>query len=254
MQKREFFDGRAVLYCGDSFDIIPQVERFDALITDPPYSSGGLFMSQRGSATGKKYQTSGVIDKLPDFAHDNKDQRSWMLWQHHWLSLAMPKLKDGGALCLFSDWRQLPATSDVLQWAGAIWRGVAVWDKVNARPFPDRFRAQAEFIVWGTKGERACDMRDKDAEYLAGVIAALPPITKDRQHQTQKPVEVMREVVKMARRDEIVFDPFMGSGTTGIAAIEQGRRFVGVEMTPVFFDVACKRFEALENDLVGFAA
>ena len=54
---------------------------------------------------------------------------------------------------MFIDWRQLPAATDALQWAGWIWRGTAVWDKGNSRPQKGRFRQQAEYIVWGSNGD-----------------------------------------------------------------------------------------------------
>ena len=54
---------------------------------------------------------------------------------------------------MFIDWRQLPAATDALQWAGWIWQGTAVWDKGNSRPQKGRFRQQAEYIVWGSNGD-----------------------------------------------------------------------------------------------------
>jgi site-specific DNA-methyltransferase (adenine-specific) len=158
-----------------------------------------------------------------------------------WLGQAMDVLKGGGMACLFSDWRQLPACTDALQIAGLVWRGIAVWDKINARPMPDRFRAQAEYIVWATNGPRDFDTASGEAGYHDGVFSIQAPPTSEREHSTQKPVELMERLVAIAHPGETVLDPFMGSGTTGCACARTGRRFIGMELTEHYFDIACKR-------------
>ncbi len=74
------------------------------------------------------------------------------------------------------------------------------------------------------------------------------PKGRDRHHQTEKPVALMRQLVALfSIPGDLVLDPFMGSGTPGVAAIELGRRFVGIELNPGYFDVACKRIAAAER-------
>ena len=65
----------------------------------------------------------------------------------------------------------------------------------------------------------------------------------NRQHITEKPVELMADIVEICPIGGLVLDPFMGSGTTGVAAVRRGRRFVGIEIHPHFFEVACRRIE-----------
>jgi site-specific DNA-methyltransferase (adenine-specific) len=69
------------------------------------------------------------------------------------------------------------------------------------------------------------------------------------EHQTEKPIPLMRELVGLfTQPDSIILDPFMGSGTTGVAAVKLGRRFIGVEIEPRYFDIACRRIaEALKQ-------
>lgn len=233
--------GNAKLYLGDCLEILPTLEHVDAVITDPPYSSGGRTSGERTKNTSSKYQSTGLGKYFADFAGDNRDQRSWMLWMSLWLSLVAEKLPEGGMVCMFSDWRQLPACTDAIQIAGLVWRGIAVWDKMNARPMPNRFRSQAEFVAWATKGQRSFDT--KKATYHDGVFQFPPPSTKEREHSTQKPVELMEKLVEVSNLGELVLDPFMGSGTTGIACAALGRSFIGIELTEHYFDVACRRLE-----------
>jgi site-specific DNA-methyltransferase (adenine-specific) len=105
-----------------------------------------------------------------------------------------------------------------------------------------RFTAQAEYIIWGTSGGHNPDK--KTAIYLPGVFQIpVPPMT-EREHSTQKPTQLLEEIVKVAPFGETVLDPFMGSGTTGVACINLGRKFVGVEIERKYFDIACERIAA----------
>ena len=132
---------------GDTLQVIKsfQPKTFDALITDPPYASGGWKPSEK---TSQKYSSMDPENALPDFDGDNRDQRSWTRWMAEWLSDARKACKQGAPVCLFIDWRQYPSITDALQWAGWIWRGVVVWDKLTSRPQKGRFRQQSEYIVW----------------------------------------------------------------------------------------------------------
>lgn len=103
----------------------------DALITDPPYSSGGQFRGDRTGSTDAKYTRMEFQGRRPDFAGDNRDQRSYLAWMAMWLWEAKRVLVPGAPVVLFTDWRQLPATTDALQAGGMVWRGVAVWDKTE---------------------------------------------------------------------------------------------------------------------------
>ena len=140
---------------GDSLQIIRQFEpnSFDAIITDPPYASGGSSQTTKNRSTSEKYSSMSKDKALPDFDSDQMDQLSWMFWTAAWLQDARRIAKPGAPVCLFIDWRQLPAMTLALQWAGWIWRGVAVWDKVASRPQKGRFRQQSEYIVWGSNGK-----------------------------------------------------------------------------------------------------
>jgi DNA modification methylase len=233
--------GEATLYRADALEILPTLRGIDALITDPPYSSGGMVRGDRMMTTRAKYQSTDVEREHADFTGDNRDQRGFVAWSSLWLMYALDALKPGAIAALFSDWRQLPSMTDALQSGGFVWRGIVPWDKVNARPMPNRFRAQCEYVVWGTNGPRDFDM--KDATYHPGLLTEKPPANDDREHSTQKPVGIMATLSLVAPRGGIVLDPFMGSGTTGVGCMDTGRRFIGIEKSPVHFATACERIE-----------
>ena len=146
-----FGDDRWTILHGDVMHIVPHMTRavFDAVITDPPYASGGASQTAKNRSTTEKYSSLRGDKALPDFDSDQMDQRSWTRWMCEWLQMVRAACKPGAPICLFIDWRQLPSMTDALQWAGWTWRGIAVWDKPSGRPQRGRFRQQAEFIVWG---------------------------------------------------------------------------------------------------------
>jgi len=212
----------------------------DAVITDPPYSSGGLHMTQRQQSPVKKYVQTGTKRDYASFSGDNRDQRSWTLWVTLWLSECLRVAKPGAPVVLFTDWRQLPSTTDAFQAAGATWRGIVPWLKPAGRPSgPGRFRNGAEYAVWGSNG----DMPPREeVGYLPGYhVESIRQ--KDKHHVTGKPTELMRTIVRVCPPGGVILDPFAGSGTTGVAALLEGRDFIGIEMDGVNCEIARCRME-----------
>jgi site-specific DNA-methyltransferase (adenine-specific) len=232
-------DDSMTLYQGDSLAVLQELPSasVDCLLTDPPYSSGGMVRGDRMGNTRAKYvQSDSGSQALEDFSGDNRDQRAYAYWSALWIGECLRVLKPGAVGALFTDWRQLPATTDALQAGGFVWRGLVPWAKTTYRPQAGRFAAQCEYVVWGTAGSRSINYED---DCLPGFCQAASP--REREHITQKPLDVMRELVKICPPGGVILDPFMGSGTTGVAAITEGRRFIGVEMSPHYAGIARDR-------------
>jgi len=225
-----------------------------AVITDPPYSSGGFTRGDRMSSTTNKYVLTGTQIERPDFAGDNRDQRGYLKWCTLWLDECLRITRPGGSLLMFTDWRQLPTTTDAVQAGGWVWRGIVPWDKGDGtRPRRGGFRSQAEYVVWATAGAARTDVD----ECLPGWLHVLDGVTEpgwlhapvtqaDKHHITGKPTELMRQLSHVCHRGELIFDPFAGSGTTGVGALLEGRRFLGIEKTATYAEVARRRLAAVE--------
>lgn len=229
------------VHLGDSLAMLASLPDgcLDALVTDPPYSSGGMFRGDRQKGTVEKYVNYEQRSEYADFAGDTRDQRSFLLWCTLWLAEAWRASKDGALIVLFTDWRQLPSTTDALQTGGWVWRGVVPWVKPPGtyRPSPG-FANRCEYLVWGSRG--ALDV----APSATGAFEMAAPrlnAGEGKLHPTQKPVTLMTEALRPVRPDGLVCDPFIGSGTTGIAAVASGRRFIGAEVTPHYHAVAAQR-------------
>ena len=215
-----------------------------AVITDPPYGSGGPHSSDQARSPRTKYFQNDrkTADALVDLGGDGRDQRSWTYWSTLWLAEALRVTVPGGVLAMTCDWRQLPAATDALQAGGWIWRGVATWIKPNPRPQRGRFDNPGEYVVWGIHGPRALTGRRLPGNYLASA-------PRVRWHGTEKPLALMRGLVRIAEPGAVVLDPFAGSGSTGVAALLEGRRFLGIEAHPYYQQTAARRLAVIAEAL-----
>jgi site-specific DNA-methyltransferase (adenine-specific) len=235
------FKGHQIIH-GDLLKVLPtfQDNLFGGIICDPPYASGASNQNAKQVSTAKKYTSVKSGNPLPDFEGDAKDQRSWTNWMTEWLIEARRVTQVGAPICMFIDWRQLPSMTDALQWAGWLWRGVLAWDKTTSRPQRGRFRQQAEFVVWGSNGHMPAN---RQAPVLPGVFRQAMPVHSKRIHQTEKPLEVMRDICRIVERSGIILDPFAGAGTTILAAKLEGYPAVGIELSKHYAEAAQNRIE-----------
>ncbi|MEO7778481.1 MAG: site-specific DNA-methyltransferase [Fibrobacteria bacterium] len=245
-----FHDEVVTIYHGEALEVLRALPSasIDALVTDPPYSSGGQFRGDRMGTTNEKYINQDNQGRLQDFSGDNRDQRGHLFWCTLWLSECRRLLKPGAPVVLFTDWRQLPICTDILQAGGFIWRGIVPWDKTEGtRPQKGRFRAQAEYAVWGNSheiaeggGQISGHSFAEQAEFAAwGSNGPMPSegqvlpgvwrqsvIGAAKFHVTGKPISVMKSAIGICGAGGTVLDPFGGGGSTAVACKETGRKCV----------------------------
>jgi site-specific DNA-methyltransferase (adenine-specific) len=236
---RPYHEEAAVtIYHGDAMAVLRELpsESVDCIITDPPYSSGGMYRGDRAASTTAKYVQSGQVLQHGDFAGDNRDQRAYLAWCSLWLAECLRIAKPGAVCALFTDWRQLPITTDALQAGGFIWRGIGAWDKTEAaRPMKGRYRNQCEYLVWGSRGGMA------DAGPCLPGVWRVTVGGSEKHHIAGKPEKLMQMLVEICPPGGTVLDPFCGSGTTLKAAKQTGRRAVGIEIGEQWATVARDR-------------
>jgi site-specific DNA-methyltransferase (adenine-specific)/modification methylase len=215
-------DGRAELYLGDCLEILPQLPAgsIDAVVTDPPYGIG--FVKGRGGRQGAyRGRPAEAARHLEAVTGDDRPFDPASL-------LSFPNLLMWGADHYA---RRLPETG---RWLA--------WNKLgHIEPF-DSF-CDVEFAWHSLKGaSRICSFMWKGG--LACV--KIGENNGRREHPTQKPVGLMRWCIEQVKVNEraMICDPYMGSGTTGVAAVRLGRRFIGIEIEPKYFEIARKRIEA----------
>lgn len=229
------------LYNGNCLSILTDFKDNEAgaLITDPPYSSGGQFRSDRIKTTLEKYKGRTKKQYL-EFHGDNKDQRAFYKWSSWWMAECYRIIKPGAPACVFTDWRQLPITTDAFQAAGFVWRGIAVWDKTEGtRPVKGRFRNQCEYVVWGTKGAAPAQ-----GKCFPGLLRQCNSGPK-KHHLAGKPENIIEWLVQIAK-DGYILDPFIGSGTTAVVSERLRLNWIGIEIDK---DIACDAAERIAKSL-----
>lgn len=218
-------------------------EAAHAIVADPPYGTGANGTASRLAPTSTKYQNSETKNKLPDFDGDSLLPEAWQALIREVLAQAYRVAKPGADLLLFCDWRSMPSLLGLVGAARFHLRSCVVWDKGRgARPNRNGFRSQSEFILHARKPgklERGADV------YLDGVLN-YSTIQRDKQHVTQKPVELMADLLRLVPAGGTVVDPFQGSGTTGVAAIAAGLSYIGCDSVEHYHRVSVERLTAAE--------
>jgi site-specific DNA-methyltransferase (adenine-specific) len=231
------------LVCGDASDAAT-IERaldgreVDALATDPPYSSGGQFRSDRGQDAAKKYVHGEGKKTRASFGGDNRDQRAFVTWATIWLGTAFRLSRRGAVALVFTDWRQLPTVTDAVQSGGWVWRNLVTWWKPGCRMQRGRFSLSAEYIVFASHGVPT------PGEASPPNVLAYPS-PRGSEHIAEKPLDLMRELLGVTTPGAVVLDPFAGSGTTLIAAAQLGRVGIGVELSPEYVAIILDRLRAV---------
>jgi site-specific DNA-methyltransferase (adenine-specific) len=236
-----YADDSVTLYHGDCREVLPTLDQVDAIVTDPPYSSGGMYRADRAAATTSKYHLAHETTRsYAAFSGDNRDQRSFEKWVDSWASQCLRLVDDGGGIGVFIDWRNVASVVDALQMAGWVYRGLTPWHKgTDLRPNKGWFRRNIEFIVWGSAGPLATGP-NVEGDCWDGMFVARVN-NGDKHHQTGKPVNLMEQALSVRPEWHTYLDPFAGSGSTLIAAKNIGRRAIGIELDEHACEIAAKR-------------
>ena len=202
--------GDATLYLGDALEILPTLDKVDAVVTDPPY---GIGEARKDNASRSKLAVAkdyGVSD------WDDKPVNEFV---------PIVRSMDAEVVIFGGNYYNLPPAPCWL-----------VWDKENgASDFAD-----VEMAWTNIKGAA----RLKRFMWN-GMLRARGEARGD--HPTQKPITVMEWAIQQCKKNpQTILDPFMGSGTTGVACANLGRKFIGIEIEPKYFDIACERIEAAQ--------
>lgn len=217
------------IFHADCRDVLPRLEGVaDLLLTDCPYrvTSGGNSGEFSGGWMGE-YQNGGNIVDGADLPFED------------WLPAAYAALTSPAHAYLFINDRNLAELQAAAEAAGLAFHRLLIWDKGAA--LPNRWYQQTcEFVLFMRKGRAF-----RIAEPSSRTYARMPQVD-ETPHPTEKPVALCRHyIANSTKPGDMVLDPFAGSGTTCVAAIHEGRRFVACESNAKWFDIACRRIAAV---------
>lgn len=240
MIKREEIIGDCRLILGDCREVLPMIGSVHHVLTDPPYgidahAAGHRILSIVG--TRRRDRIAAPLSFAPMSQDLMLSLTDWCSANCKGWALAFCQVE------MVGDWRK------AFELAGAKWARGMAWVKPDSSPqlSGDRPAQGFESIatawcgggrsVWNGGGKRGVFVMSKhDAGLGHGGAKNV--------HETQKPVKLMAELVSLfTNYSNTILDPFMGSGTTGVACVKLGRKFIGIEIEPKYFDIACRRIE-----------
>lgn len=218
--KVEHLADGVTLYLADCRDVLPSLGIVDAVVTDPPYGVGFDYGADGHNDATAQYESAVVARVL------STEQM----------------LSPLGVMCVFQSAVHAPRWAT---WFPRDWRPMAITKGfVQMRAGFVTF-ATDYALVWfpNEKPKTKPDWQPEPArDWFYSGETAIPRSGPERGHPCPRPLDMMRYLVSiLCPPGSLVFDPFMGSGTTGVACVKLGRRFIGVEVDPKFFDIACKR-------------
>jgi len=231
--------GDATLYLGDCRDILPTLadESIDMIWTDPPYGHG----NHDGDFNARLNEHRGIADQ--PIANDGADEMRAVV--DAMLTEASRLLKADCCCCCCCCGGGGPRptfawVADRMDRAGLSFFHSVIWDKVNPG-LGWRYRRQHEMVMVAHRAGGKLLWRDQKRA-SPNIYQQMPP--RNRVHPNEKPVEMVGHFLDLhSAPGQVVLDPFMGSGTTGVAAARMGRTFIGVEMDEGHFDTACRRID-----------
>ena len=211
---------------GDCLEQIPD-ESIDMVLTDPPY--GISFKSNHRNVTYEGIHNDDDVSFLSDYFE-----------QCHRI------MRENTAIYCFCSWHHVDVFKQAFETFFKL-KNIIIWEKNNTfmGDLKGSYAPKYEMILFGHKGRR-CFQGFKYPDVLQAKR------TGNKLHPTQKPLDLLELFIKSSsKQGEIVFDGFMGSGSTCVAAVNTGRHYIGFELDPVYFDIACKRLDEAEEKVWG---
>lgn len=236
---REHSGNNYQIFNANSFDIIHEFKKkklfADHIITDPPYniSKANNFNTMNSPRAGVDF---GEWDKNFDL--------------FGWIKDFSSILKKDGSIIIFCSYLYISHLIDELERCNITVKDIIIWKKSNPMPrnVNRRYVQDMEFAIWGVKkNSKWIFNKPEDTPYLRSIYEAPLVSGKEKNgHPTQKSLKIMRNIIEVhTEKDQIVLDPFMGSGTTGVAALETNRKFIGVELNEKYYELSLNRLKEL---------
>lgn len=233
---------RKCILCADSREVIKRIpdNSIDFILTDPPYNLG-------------QHSTGNI--PLPGRAAMNNDVAEWDMVDFNpeeWADEFIRILKPTGNLFIFTSYNQLGRWYNCLDHKFDT-TNFMIWHKTN--PAPKIFKAgflnscEMIFTCWNKKHTWNFISQAEMHNFIESPICMRPERLSNPKHPAQKPVSILKKMIKIAsNKDDIIFDPFMGVGSMGVAALELDRRFIGVECEENYFIAAKQRIINVLNN------
>lgn len=231
--KRKVVIGDATLYLGDCLEVMPTLGKVEHIISDPPYEAS--LHASKNSLRGPVRADSGPDLKGLNFDAIDKIRQK---------IVGLSEIVSIGWVIYFCTIEGVAKWADVINPSNIKYKRACVWVKPDCTPqLNGQGPAQGVecFVVsWNGTGHAKWNAGGKRGVYKHNVN----PSDRHGGHPTEKPWRLFSELLAdFTNRDETILDCFMGSGTTGVACAKMGRKFIGIELDPEYFEIACQRIQ-----------
>lgn len=230
------------LILGDSLLAMKDIGDSSAslILTDPPYNLG-LFMNDRATNLGKMRKNHFSAANW-----DNLSFEEWVSAMDEFFNLSAQVMKVGGAMIMFMSLIKVETIISLAQKHGFYYKTTGIWHKTNPMPrnMNLHFINSTEGWIYFIYKKKTGVFNNNGKVFHDFIETGVTPKSEKKygDHPTQKPEGITRHFIELlTNRDDLVLDPFMGSGTTGKVAVALGRNFIGIEISPKYFDIAKKR-------------
>ncbi len=214
--------GDATLYLGDCRDILPTLGKVDHVFSDPPYGVTETHSTHLSSITLRNGEPAGQA-----LGFSGITQEDLVSFAHEWVDIA------NRWVVFTCEWKHAHALPHLVR--------LGIWRKPDGAP---QFTGDRPGTGWEAVAILHREGRKKWTGGGHHAVWTIPKGVGDG-HPTQKPERLLRSWIEdFTDSGETILDPFMGSGTTGVACAKMGRAFIGIEIDPGYFDIACRRIEA----------
>jgi len=223
---------------GDCLDVLRSLPDgcADAVITDPPYCSGGYLEAQKNTKAQGLRGCTVAAEGFQWFTADNLGTAGLVWLLRSVLVRAQRLLAPNRSAFVFTDWRMIPNLAPALESAGMRYRNMLIWDKGSAG-LGVGFKPAHEVVM-----EFANGSTEYEAKNGQNVLRVSRVVAGEKEHGAQKPVELLRQIIRVAvPPGGLILDPFAGSGTTGVAAALEGRRCLLIEKEPSYAAICRER-------------
>jgi len=239
---------RCTLSQGDCIHRMSEIDpdSVNLILTDPPYNLG-LFMKNRDTNLGALRENHFAVTYW-----DHIEQAEWEINMDEFFRESSRILKKNGSMLIFMSFMKVETLIKIAQANGLYYKTTGVWHKRNPMPrnmnlhFVNSTEAWVYFINKGKTGTFNNEGKVLHDYIETSVINVGEK--KHGKHPTQKPLSLMEHFVKvLAHKDDVILDPFMGSGSTGVAALTHERKFHGIELDESYFNLSKSRIEEVIN-------
>lgn len=230
------------LYNNNCIDVMKALNpsSVDFILTDPPYNLGKFMKNRQTNLKKMRENFFGAA------GWDDLEYEEWITNMDNFFEASSKILRKGGALVIFMSLLKVESIVRIAEKHGFYYKTTGIWHKLNPMPrnMNLHFINSTEGWIYFIYKEKTGTFNNNGKPIHDFFETSLTPSTEKKfgKHPTQKPEQLLEHFIKvLSNKNDLIMDPFMGSGSTGKVAVRNGRNFIGIELSPEYYEIAKNR-------------